>query len=172
MKTKTKLLALSSILAALFATGCTQTTTPTQIARADPAPELGTPVRPDALVNRHWQLASLRIGDQAYDLSNDRQVTLHLDEYGEVTGRAGVDAYYATAWLGSTGALKWASPFATSDFHDTPAEDQAEQRYLSALARCSQARLSPDNQLVLSGGRVELVFVDPANTAAPRYVAR
>ena len=176
MKLQSALTIILSVTALLFS-GCTATpSSPQTVADSanSPAPlgsDWNTIRVADAVTTQTWVLTRAQSQGRDFNLPTGSTFTLKLDRDGEVTGRAGVNAYYGTAALNTAGNLQWHTELAFTAM-DVSSEILASQKqYLSTLRRTNQVSFSGD-QMIFRGAGSEMVFVKKQDSLAPAYVAR
>lgn len=105
------------------------------------------------LAGHEWTLKSFgRDGTRAL-LSHP--VTFELVD-GQVVGSAGCNRYFAPLTFGADGTFSIGPAGATMMFCEGAMEQ--ERRFLDALGQVDAFRITPDDELVLSGGGEDLVF--------------
>lgn len=105
------------------------------------------------IVGSEWRLASF--GPNGTAALPDHEITLEIKD-GQVAGSAGCNRYFAPVTFGVAGGVTFGPAGATMMFCEGAMEQ--EQRYLTALALVDDYSITPDDELVLTGGGETLVF--------------
>ncbi len=107
-----------------------------------------------------WQLESGTVDDTPIDIADGNAITMDITTEGDVTsiaGTSGCNQYGGGVEVGAD-TLRISEVFSTMMACDPPEIMAAESAYLGALERVDTVTRN-DDQLVLTGEGVELVFV-------------